>query len=816
MIRTSFNSGWTVTSKKTPFDSFTGPAGTVSSPPRPVTLPHDAVRDLPRSADHPGGSHTGYFPGGYFRYEKTVEVPAEYSERTVNLEFEGVYRDATVYINGDLAGQRPSGYAGFVVDADPYLRYGQPNTIAVECRTHQDSRWYTGAGIYRDTHIAVSSPVHIPLNGVQITTNYVEDGRAVITVSVQVVNETRATRTIRVETSVADADSITPATGSAPLTLLPNTSGITRFRLSVPAAKLWSTDQPTLYTSHTVLREHDEELDIDSTVFGIREVRVDATGGLRINGQQIKLRGACIHHDNGPLGSATIARAEERRIEILKAAGFNAIRSSHNPVSRAMLDACDRLGVLVMDELTDVWTIAKTGFDSSLTFAEWWERDLDAMVRKDYNHPSVICYSIGNEIFETGSSIGSVWGRRLVDKLHSLDSSRFVTNAINPTVSVFDTIAAMFAAAGQQQGVNEAMGAMGDGLGDLVVSDLVTNAIEEAASQVDVVGLNYGDQRYALDARLFPNRVLVGSETHPQHIDELWRLVSAHTHVIGDFTWVGWDYLGESGIGRVEYTDETGYRDNGLSAAYPHLTASSGDIDITGHRLPVSYYRETVFGLSDKPYIAVHRPQHYGRPVKASDWAWSDSVSSWTWDVDEGSPVRVDVYTDAEEVELSVNGEILARKTVGIEKAFIARFDTEYLPGEIVATTYRGGQVQGQATLRTAKGDVHIDVHADRDAIRADDTDLAFLEIVLQDTSGNVANTADRAVTVTVDGVGVLAGLGTGRPSTEEAFNAETCTTYDGRALAIIRPTAAGQIRVRVTADGCEPVETTVTASWPQ
>jgi beta-galactosidase len=813
MIRHTFNSDWTVAAKHSPFEAFTGPAGAAPEPPVAVTLPHDAVRDLPRSADSANGSHTGYFPGGWFRYEKTLDIPEGYRERTVEVEFEGVYRDATVFVNGALAARRPSGYAGFVVDLGPYLRFGGPNLIAVECRTHQDSRWYTGAGIYRDTHLAVAAATNIPLDGVRVTTEYIEQGRAEVEVEVEVRNQTRSTRTLRVTTDLAGPDGVVVATGNAPLTLLPNTSGIARLRLSVHDALLWDVDHPDLYTAHTRLTEGGDLVDEDRTTFGIRIVRVDAVAGLRINGVPVDLKGACVHHDNGPLGGATIARAEERRVQLLKAAGFTAIRSSHNPLSRAMLDACDRFGMLVMDEFSDVWTQAKTGFDYSTVFTEWWERDLRAMVRKDFNHPSVILYSIGNEIMETGNPVGSAWGRSLVDALKADDRTRPVTNAINPTVSVFDTIAAMMAAAGQAQDVNSAMTSMGEALSQLVVSDLVTDAIEEAASQVDVVGLNYADARYELDARLFPNRVLVGSETNPADIDRLWGLVSSSPHVIGDFTWTGWDYLGESGIGRVEYTDEPGYRDNGLSAAYPYLTATAGDIDITGHRRTVSYYREIVFGGRQEPYIAVHRPQSYGRPSKTSNWSWSDSVSTWTWNAAPGSPVRVDVYTDADEVELLLDGSTIARQAVGAEKSFIATFDTAYAPGTLTAVAYADGRERGRTELRTALGETGLAVAADRDEIRADDTDLAFVEVSLRDPSGVLVTDTDRRLTVTVTGAGRLAGVASGRPATEEAFASDTWRTYDGRLLAVVRPDRAGDIDVRVEGDGLETVSLRLTAS---
>ena len=406
-----------------------------------MTLPHDAIRDLPRSADSPEGSHTGYFPGGFFEYAKTFDVPAEYRDRTVTFEFEGVYRDATVFINGDFAAQRPNGYTNFYVKADPFLRYGAPNTIRVQARAHRDTRWYTGAGIHRDTKLIVGDLVHVALDGVRITTPDVDAERAVVAVATTVENETRATRTVRVTTRIRDAGGAEVASGSAPVTLLPGAAAVAR-RAALRAGRrrcgAWTRPPctPRRRRSPTATARSTRS----ARRFGIRTLRLDPQHGLRINGEPVLLRGACIHHDNGLLGAAAIARAEERRIEILKAAGFNAIRSAHNPISKATLDACDRLGMLVMDETFDMWTEAKSPFDYSLAFPEWWERDVEAMVAKDFNHPSVILYSIGNEIFETGRPIGSVWGRRLAEKIRSLDDTRFVTNGINHLLSVADRL----------------------------------------------------------------------------------------------------------------------------------------------------------------------------------------------------------------------------------------------------------------------------------------------------------------------------------------------------------------------------------------
>jgi beta-galactosidase len=809
VIRELFNADWAAGPGLTGFGSLAGRAPAAT----PVTLPYDAVRDLERSPDSDEGPRTGNFPGGLFDYSKTFDVPEEYRDRSVTIEFEGVYRDAMVFINGEFAAQRPNGYTNFYVRADPYLRYGEANTIRVQARAQADSRWYTGAGIHRDTKLIVADLVHVALDGVRITTPDVDAERAVVAIATTVENEGRATRTVRITTEIRDAEGAAVASGSAPVTLLPGASEIARMRLSVGSPALWSVDAPNLYTAHTTVTDDDEVLDEERTGFGIRTLQLDPQHGLRINGETVDLRGACIHHDNGLLGSAAIARAEERRVELLKAAGFNAIRSAHNPISKAMLDACDRAGMLVMDETFDMWTVPKAPLDYSLAFAEWWERDVEAMVAKDFNHPSVILYSIGNEIFETGRPIGSVWGRKLAEKVRSLDDTRYVTNAINHLASVAHRMRELLGESAEQVvDINTFIASIGDAMQQISANDEVTRATEESHAVLDVSGINYGHSRYEPDREQFPNRIIVGSETFPKDIDDLWRLVQDNPHVIGDFTWTGWDYLGEAGIGRVDYPDEN-YVPTGISAPYPWLTGWVGDIDITGHRRPQSYYRETVFGLRHTPYIAVHRPQFHGRPTALTPWSWTDTVSSWSWDLPDGSPATVDVYTDADEVELLLNGRSIGRAAVGTEKAFLASFEVTYEPGELVAVSFTGGAEQARTALRTAADLLRLVATADRDAIRADDTDLAYITITLQDDDGNLAAHHDRLVSVSISGAGVLCGLGSANPRTEEPFSASECTTFDGRALAIVRPTGPGEIEIRVSADGCEPVTAAVTAA---
>lgn len=797
MIRVPFADGWTVGPKLGAFESRDAATAAV-----PVSIPHDALRDLPRSPDSEQGVHAGYFPGGVFEYAKSFDVPEQWRERTVRIEFEGVYRDALVYLNGDFAAHEPNGYSAFAVRADPFLRFGEVNTITVEARVHRDSRWYTGAGIYRPVHLLVADPVHLALDGTTVTTSDIEPERAIAEIATRVENETRHTRTLRVAWTIVDAEGAEAARADAPVTVLPGAEAVARIRLPLASPRLWGTESPHLYTVRTVLTDQGgDALDEEETRFGVRRLQLDTSHGLRINGVTVDLRGACVHHDNGPLGAISVAAAEDRRVRLLRAAGFNAIRSAHNPASRALLDACDRHGMIVMDELSDVWTRSKTAFDASLGFAQRWPDDVAALVAKDRNHPSVVLYSIGNEILELATGHGATWSRRLAEELRRLDPTRFVTNGINGIIA---NLSRMAEAQAEPADPNTMMAGMGEQMARLNASHLVTESIEESAAVLDVVGFNYADSRYALDADLYPHRIIVGSETFPDRIAALWQAVRRHPHVIGDFTWTGWDYIGEAGIGRVDYTDAPGYVPTGTVGPYPYLLAGCGDIDITGFRLPASYYREIAYGLRRDPYLAVHRPQHHGRPTATTPWSWTDTVSSWSWDVAEGLPVTVDVYANADEVELLLDGAPVAVAAVGAHMPLLARFETSYHRGELVAIARRGGVETGRHALRTAKDPLVLAARAEQAGITEDG--LGFVAIALEDERGVVPCDADRPVTVTVAGPGALAGLGTGRARTEESFAGPAVTTHDGRALAIVRPTAQGEIVVTVAAPGLAPV----------
>ena len=541
-----------------------------------------------------------------------------------------------------------------------------------------------------------------------------------------------------------------------PVTSFPRRGATVRQRLGVPEPRRWSLDAPTLYTCRVMIRDGDgAEIDVDETTFGIRSLHLDAKRGLRINGESVLLRGACIHHDNGVIGAATIERADERRIELLKDAGFNAIRMAHHPASKALLDACDRLGMLVMDEAFDMWTSPKMRNDYSRVFSEWWESDIDAMVRKDRNHPSVILYSIGNEIPDTGDPTGAELGRRLAERIRALDDARYVTNGVNPIISVgIQTIIEMASpAAGDNAdaddpagedggednaGVNTVMQRLRAALPALMQSDAVAEKLDEAYSYLDVAGYNYADARYAIDGTRMPNRIIVGTETHNTNIGQNWPKVLGLPHVIGDFTWTGWDYLGEVGLGRVEYGEDGGL----LMGDYPWLASWCADIDITGHRRTLSHFREIVFGLRTEPHISVRNPALHGLTpthLGLTGEKWLEGLASWSWPGHEGSPVTVDVLSDADEVELLVNGSSIGRQPTGEANRFRTKFDTTFEPGEIVAVAYRDGSEVGRTALRSGTGLAGIDVRADRSEIRADDTDLAYVTITLVDDGWTAA-----------------------------------------------------------------------------
>lgn len=816
MIGTSFNSDWQfVRGANGLLETLTGNRPAQDNT---VTLPHDAMILETRSPDARNGGLTGFYPGNTYTYMKRFFVPETWRGKDITFEFEGVYMNAFVYVNGDFAGNRPYGYSNFYVPVQDLLRYGQDNEIKVVAKVGMEktSRWYSGGGMYRNVHLYVADPLHIQMNGLRITTPDISPEAAQVVVDTTIEHSGSGVRSLRIRTDILDAAGQVVDSVESPLTAYSHTTNLQRDRMTVACPALWSCESPNLYTCHVSLLEGDAVVDEATAAFGIRRLQLDVQHGLRINGVVTKLRGACIHHDNGIIGAVTLERAEERRVAQLKEAGFNCIRSAHNPISRAMLDACDRLGMLVMDETFDMWTISKTDHDYGLYFQDWWERDVEAMVLKDFNHPCVILYSAGNEIMEAGTPKGAEWNRKILDKIRSLDDTRFTTNAVNGLLSVTDSLGAIMEDIQTQrraegidvggEGSNALNGFLalmqGDIFDRLMTHPLMTRNTEEIYAGMDIAGMNYMSACYEPHHQLFPHRIILGTETFPAEIPHLWDLVTRNAHVIGDITWTGYDYLGEAGCG-IYYYDGT----QNFSNHWPDRAAYIGDIDLIGNRRPISYWREIIFGLRPAPYIAVERVDRYGQPVSSTPWMGKDDLASWTWPGYEGQPAHVNVFSASEEVELLLNGVSLGRQPAGQAQAYTAHFETTYQPGELVAIGYTHGQEDGRMTLQTAGDDVQLHVEADRMALAADGADLCYLMVSLRDKEGRLNPWAQKRVTVSVQGAGTLQGFGSANPQSEGNYFDTTWPTFDGYVLAVVRAgSTPGNIQVTFSCETCDDV----------
>lgn len=804
MHKTSFNSGWGVRHQTSPFLEILGQA----EPPEPVTLPHDWLISQPRSAENKPGALTGYHGEDVIEYVKTFTAPPGFQEGRIEVEFDGVYRGAMVYVNDAFVAQRPYGYIPFSVRVDPYLHEGE-NQLRVECRNHLDSRWYSGLGIYRDTWLLTGAATHIARNGVRIRTVDASRAKAVIDVTTVVENDSERLNTVTVISDVIAPSGAVVATESSRLSVRPGESAPLRQRFAVSEPELWAPETPSLHTVRTRLVPTTCTEEVHEERFGIRRLTWDAQDGLLINGQQVKLRGGCIHHDNGVLGAAAIGRAEERRVQLLKDAGYNAIRSAHNPISTALLDACDRLGMLVLDEFTDGWMTPTLGFGYGIDLNEWWQRDLTALLERDYNHPSVIMYSIGNEVADTGNSWGATFGRDLVDWIKAIDDTRPVTNAINPMMTVLHDLKAELGKE-DSAGVNAFMRDLGEQTHDLVVSDLATERLEEPMSQLDISGYNYAYSRYELDIERHPQRLLLGTEGLPGKLDEVWPYVTRHPQVIGEFSWTAWEYAGEAGLGADKPAEEAFFGN------YPWRLSGTADLGITGQRRTISYWRQTVWGLRSTPYIAVHLPPAGARDkLKPSIYTWTDSLNSWSWPGHEGTTLTVDVYSDADEIELLLDGKRIGRAPAGPTHRYIATFELAYRPGELTAVAYRDGSESGRSSIRTANDVVALTLTADRSEITANDRDLAFIDIAFTDRHGTVHNPREEPVTITVTGNGILQGVGSDNPASEDDYAGNRCVTYRGRALAVVRPTGVGLIAIRAES-GDFATDLIITAKEPQ
>lgn len=838
----------------------------------PVTLPHDAMLSEPRTQESTGEGNVGWYIGGDYEYTKNFFVPEEYKDKKVLIEFEGIYHNGEVYINGKKAAYRPYGYTNFYVDTEGFFQYGKENEIKVIARNadQPNSRWYSGTGIYRPAYLHVAGEKYIPVNGVKIRTLSYDPAKIEVVVKTSAPGEvslkiefegSKVLRVIGESTKIGNVNN-DRIISSDNKNMQPNGSVQTGengqkselvqveaeknnqaaeyqaiFQLDVPNAKLWDTEHPNLYTCKAVFGE-DEVIE----TFGIRELIWNPQVGMTINGERVILRGACFHHDNGVLGACTYPEAEERKMRILKENGYNAVRSAHYPCSKALLDACDRVGMLMMDEYVDVWYIHKTKYDYAGQLADWWKQDLKDMVDKDYNHPSVIMYSTGNEVAETAQKKGIALTGDMTNFLHSLDSTRPVTCGINIFFNFLSSIGLGVYSddkaeksagnaeknAAQATGKNEKKvvksgektvnkatenGKKGLGstkpekkkkpvgsefyntlaclVGDyfmkcgatLYPCDLRT---KDAYANMDIAGYNYGIFRYKHDLKKYPNRLILGSETFCKDAYSFWEIAKKNKRIIGDFVWAGWDYIGEVGDGAAEYSD---YK---FEDPATRMTGGNGRIDLNGKPHAEAAYTRVAFERETGPFIAVD-PVYQKEKLRLTGWQLTKALESWAWDGCNGEPAKVEVYARAAQVELFINGKSVGKKKV---KKCRANFNTTYQDGEITAVSYdENGKEINRYSLQTAGKDTVLQVRPEEKTVKPEG--LAFIQLQYTDSKGIWKPMEKHNIKVTVEN-GVLKGLGSPAPYVKGNYTDHTVATYYGEAMAVVQADGNGPVKVTV------------------
>lgn len=757
---------------------------------RKLDLPHDwSIEDLPNqkpgevigpfSRASVGATSTGYTVGGTGWYRKSFTLSPSEKGNTVLIQFDGAYTETDVWLNGHHLGYHPYGYTPFTYDLTPYLAStGTKNVLAVRVKNlGQNSRWYTGSGIYRHVWLTVANPIHVAPFGVSITTPQVTEKSAQVRLATSIDKASDKPVSVVVQTTlIAPNGKSIRTTSQQTITLSANNKTESTQVLTVENPLLWSPETPQLYTANVVIMSGKKRLDSIVTTFGIRSIEFSAQRGFVLNGKRVLLKGGCIHHDNGPLGSAAIDRAEERKVELLKANGFNAIRTSHNPPSPALLDACDRLGMLVIDEAFDMWQRPKKPQDYHRFFDTWWQRDLSAMIHRDRNHPSVILWSIGNEINERADPSGLAITKKLADEVHRLDPTRPVTEAL-----------CLF-----WEHPNK-----------------VWEDSDKAFALLDVGGYNYEWKHNESDHQRHPERIIVGTETFAKEAFENWQQVEKHPYVIGDFVWTAMDYMGETAIGHTIIQPKSDKDSTKAVLPWPWFNAWCGDLDLIGFKKPQSYYRDVVW--RNRPVaLAVHAPIPDGMKETVTNWGWPDEQQSWSWPGAEGKPLQVRVFSRSSLVRLELNGKLIGEQRLS-DSSITAIFTVPYQPGILKATSFDNGKPTGSMELRSAGKPHRLRLTADRSMIRNDRNDLAYVAVEVLDEQGQLIPTADLPITFQLSGMGELAGVGNASPVDLSSFQQAQKTTFRGRCLAIVRPkVTSGSITLTANSPNLQPSTVTI------
>ena len=730
---------------------------------RKIDLPHDwSIEDIlntnsPFNPDVINGVSVGFTTGGIGWYRKKFSIPSSEKNKKVYIQLDGVYMNADVWINGVHLGNHPYGYTSFYYDISDKIINGD-NVIAVQVKNEgATSRWYSGSGINRHVWLEIVNPIHIAQWGTYITTNNVSKTSANIRIKTNVVNETNENKNVRLVTFFINNKGVKVSASSSSKIISANSEFTFDDNAKISSPALWSVDFPARYKAISKVYVNGKLSDNISNTFGIRKISFDAVHGFLLNNKPMKLKGGCFHIDNGPLGARAIDAAEIRKVALMKASGFNAIRCSHNPPAPAFLDACDSMGMLVIDEAFDCWNNGKNDSDYHLYFNDWWQRDLQSMLLRDRNHPSIIMWSIGNELPFMGNKRVDDAAKILADYVRSIDATRPVTAAVNS----------------------------------------VSEKMDNFFSALDVCGYNYAYDHYVPDHKRKPNRVMFATESFALTQFDYWMSVLDHPWVIGDFVWTGFDYIGESSIGWRGYPQDKNF--------YPWNLAYCGDIDICGWKRPQSYYRDALWKKNQlSVFVKPPKPSFPLNPDRASwsMWQWNDVVADWNWQDAKDSPLEVNVYSSCDEVELFLNEKSLGKKQTNRSTKFMAIYQVLYKEGQLKAVGYTNGKKVNESILKTAGKLARIKLSANRKIIKADGRDLCYITAELVDENGVMNPKADNLLHFSIEGDATIAGVGNANPMSVESYQQPQRKAWRGRCLVVIQSShKAGNIIIKASSE---------------
>lgn len=748
-----------------------------------VDLPHDwSILGVP-DAKEPSGNDGGYYPTGKAQYRKILHMKKIVPNHRYALYFEGVYMNAEVIVNGTSTGIQHYGYASFLRDITTLLQEGDNEILVrVDNSQQKNCRWYTGSGIYRHVWLIETADVHFKHWGTFITTPTVkQNDTSEVHVQTTIINESAHERILQVQVEITsdqthESEKSLSYQHSQTIRIAPNEEIDISDQFEIPEAHLWTPGTPNLYQATLTIYTEGKLIDKVTETFGIRSIDFNAKQGFLLNGNPIELNGGCVHHDNGLLGAAAFDRAEERKVELMKAAGFNAVRTSHNHPSEAFLNACDRLGLLVIDEAFDGWRTAKTPYDYSTLIDLHWHADLSALVLRDRNHPSIFAWSVGNEVIERKEIQVITTARKMARLCHELDPTRPVTSALcawDSDWEIYDPLAESF----------------------------------------EIVGYNYMMHKHSEDHHRDPERVMYQSESYPREAFRNWTYSAQQTYIFGDFVWTAIDYQGESGIGRWYYQGESEgehYHRN----QFPWHAAYCGDIDLTGQRKPISYYRDLLWNTDRPLYLSVKEPNGYYGNIRETLWSVWPTFESWTWPGHEGKPIEVEIYSRSPRVRLYINDSLVAERPTTYFEEHKAVITIPYTPGTLYAEAVDelGHPIPslntGLNTLHTAGTPYAIRLTPDRTKIAADNQDLAFITIEIIDKHGVRCPNATNELTVTLNGEGTLAAFGNADIKDLGCTADAIHNAWKGCALAVIRATKhSGNVKLTLTGKGLKPAK---------